>query len=170
MWKAVYLDVYGKSSVERIKIIGSCTQCLHIAHMLFHTKLVVIATDFSENALHALKASVDFLQIPKTRLVVVHVTDNTEEDHLHKLNLKLDTYIKNFFQHNEPAPLPERVILSNKIVYKAIEDYINKVEPYMVVVGAKGSSTIRGLHLGSNTIHLLEKSTCSVMVVPISSR
>lgn len=63
----------------------------HIACMLFHTKLVVVATDFSENALHALKASVDFLQIPKTRLVVVHVTDNTEEDHLHQLNLKLDT-------------------------------------------------------------------------------
>jgi hypothetical protein len=135
--------------------------------MLFHTKLIVVATDFSENALHALKASVDFLQIPKTRLVVVHVTDNAEEDHLHQLNLKLDTYIKNFFQHNEPTPLPERVILSNKITYKAIEDYINKLEPYMLVVGAKGTAHIKNLHIGSTTHQLLEKSNCPVLVVPI---
>lgn len=135
--------------------------------MEFHTKLIVLATDFSENALHALKASVDLLHIPQSRLVVVHVEDVKDDDQLHMINLKLDTYIKNFFKHNEPVPLPERVVISSSSVYKAIDDYILKMEPYMLVVGAKGSSTIRNLHLGSNTVHLLEKAACPVLVVPI---
>jgi len=94
--------------------------------MEFHTKLIIVATDFSENALYALKASVDFLHIP-----------------------------------------PERVVISNASVYKGIVDYIQKMEPYMLVMGAKGSSNIRNLHVGSNTVHLLEKATCPVVVVPI---
>lgn len=138
-----------------------------LAAMLFHTKLIVVATDFSENALHALKASVDLLQIPKTRLVVVHVTDAADEDKLHLVNVKLDMYIKNFFEHNEPIPLPERVILSNSIPYKGMIDYINKVEPYMIVVGSKGSNKIKHVHVGSNTHLLLEKTNCPVMVVPV---
>jgi hypothetical protein len=42
-----------------------------------------------------------------------------------------------------------------------------KMEPYMLVVGAKGSSNIRNLHLGSNTVHMFEKAACPVLVVPI---
>jgi nucleotide-binding universal stress UspA family protein len=135
--------------------------------MEFHTKLILVATDFSENALYALKASVDFLQIPQSRLVVVHVEDVKDNDQLHIVHLKLDTYIKNFFKHNEPVPVPERVVISSNSVYKAIVDYIIKMDPYMLVVGAKGSSNIRNLHIGSNTVHFLEKASCPVLVVPI---
>ncbi|MFZ9262103.1 MAG: universal stress protein [Chitinophagaceae bacterium] len=92
--------------------------------MEFHTKLILVATDFSENALHALKASIDFLHIPQSRLVVLHVEDVKDNEQLHLVNHKLDAYIKNFFKFNEPIPVPERVILSNASVYKAIVDYI----------------------------------------------
>lgn len=135
--------------------------------MEFHTKLILVATDFSENALYALKASIDFLQLPQSRLVVVHVEDVKDNDQLHIVHLKLDTYIKNFFKHNEPVPVPERVVISSNSVYKAIVDYIIKMDPYMLVVGAKGSSNIRNLHIGSNTVHFLEKASCPVLVVPI---
>jgi nucleotide-binding universal stress UspA family protein len=136
--------------------------------MQYHTKLIVVATDFSANALHALKAAVDLLHIPQSRLVVMHVEEIKDDEQLHLLNHKLDAYVKNFFKHSEPIPVPERVIQSNASVYKGLLDYINKVDPYIIVMGAKGSSNIQHLHLGSNTIHLLEKSTCSVMVVPIT--
>lgn len=142
---------------------------MHFAPMQYHTKLIVVATDFSENALHALKASVDLLHIPQSRLVVIHVENVKDDDQLHMLNHKLDAYVRNFFKHNEPIPVPEKVIQSNISAYKGLLDYIQKMDPYILVVGAKGSSTIQHLHLGSNTIHLLEKSTCSVMVVPIPS-
>ena len=156
-----------KSFVQPTIIIEWTLYYSEYCSMEFHTKLILVATDFSENALYALKASVDFLQIPQSRLVVVHVEDVKDNDQLHIVHLKLDTYIKNFFKHNEPVPVPERVVISSNAVYKAIVDYIIKMDPYMLVVGAKGSSNIRNLHIGSNTVHFLEKASCPVLVVPI---
>lgn len=156
-----------KSFVQPTIIIEWTLYYSEYCSMEFHTKLILVATDFSENALYALKASVDFLQIPQSRLVVVHVEDVKDNDQLHIVHLKLDTYIKNFFKHNEPVPVPERVVISSNSVYKAIVDYIIKMDPYMLVVGAKGSSNIRNLHIGSNTVHFLEKASCPVLVVPI---
>lgn len=156
-----------KSFVQPTIIIEWTLYFSEYCIMEFHTKLILVATDFSENALYALKASVDFLQIPQSRLVVVHVEDVKDNDQLHIVHLKLDTYIKNFFKHNEPVPVPERVVISSNSVYKAIVDYITKMDPYMLVVGAKGSSNIRNLHIGSNTVHFLEKASCPVLVVPI---
>jgi nucleotide-binding universal stress UspA family protein len=156
-----------KSFVQPTIIIEWTLYFSEYCSMEFHTKLILVATDFSENALYALKASVDFLQIPQSRLVVIHVEDVKDNDQLHIVHLKLDTYIKNFFKHNEPVPVPERVVISSNSVYKAIVDYIIKMDPYMLVVGAKGSSNIRNLHIGSNTVHFLEKASCPVLVVPI---
>ncbi|MFN5326556.1 MAG: universal stress protein [Bacteroidota bacterium] len=156
-----------KSFVQPTIIIEWTLYFSEYCSMEFHTKLILVATDFSENALYALKASVDFLQIPQSRLVVVHVEDVKDNDELHIVHLKLDTYIKNFFKHNEPVPVPERVVISSNSFYKAIVDYITKMDPYMLVVGAKGSSNIRNLHIGSNTVHFLEKASCPVLVVPI---
>jgi len=156
-----------KSFVQPTIIIEWTPYFSEYCSMEFHTKLILVATDFSENALYALKASVDFLQIPQSRLVVIHVEDVKDNDQLHIVHLKLDTYIKNFFKHNEPVPVPERVVISSNSVYKAIVDYITKMDPYMLVVGAKGSSNIRNLHIGSNTVHFLEKASCPVLVVPI---
>lgn len=156
-----------KSFVQPTIIIEWTLYFSEYCSMEFHTKLILVATDFSENALYALKASVDFLQIPQSRLVVVHVEDVKDNDQLHIVHLKLDTYIKNFFKHNEPVPVPERVVISSNSVYKAIVDYITKMDPYMLIVGAKGSSNIRNLHIGSNTVHFLEKASCPVLVVPI---
>ncbi|MFN5440216.1 MAG: universal stress protein [Bacteroidota bacterium] len=156
-----------KSFVQPTVIIEWTLYFSEYCSMEFHTKLILVATDFSENALYALKASIDFLQLPQSRLVVVHVEDVKDNDQLHIVHLKLDTYIKNFFKHNEPVPVPERVVISSNSVYKAIVDYIIKMDPYMLVVGAKGSSNIRNLHIGSNTVHFLEKASCPVLVVPI---
>ncbi|MFN5054916.1 MAG: universal stress protein [Bacteroidota bacterium] len=156
-----------KSFVQPTIIIEWTLYFSEYCSMEFHTKLILVATDFSENALYALKASIDFLQLPQSRLVVVHVEDVKDNDQLHIVHLKLDTYIKNFFKHNEPVPVPERVVISSNSVYKAIVDYIIKMDPYMLVVGAKGSSNIRNLHIGSNTVHFLEKASCPVLVVPI---
>jgi nucleotide-binding universal stress UspA family protein len=156
-----------KSFVQPTIIIEWTLYFSEYCSMEFHTKLILVATDFSENALYALKASVDFLQIPQSRLVVIHVEDVKDNDQLHIVHLKLDTYIKNFFKHNEPVPVPERVVISSNSVYKAIVDYITKMDPYMLIVGAKGSSNIRNLHIGSNTVHFLEKASCPVLVVPI---
>jgi nucleotide-binding universal stress UspA family protein len=148
--------------------------------MEFHTKIILHPTDFSDNAAKALNIAAELLEIPKTRLVVIHVgelpdvSDNPTAEEIDKRNKekenelteKMVQYLRNNFGSNQPIPVPEKIIRLHSSPYKDIVDYINKIEPYMVVVGQKGHSTIKHLAMGNTTQHLLEKSICPVVVVP----
>lgn len=148
--------------------------------MEFHTKIILHPTDFSDNSAKALHIAAELLEIPKTRLVVIHVgelpdvSDNPTAEEIDKRNKekenelteKMVQYLRNNFGSNQPIPVPEKIIRLHSSPYKDIVDYINKIEPYMVVVGQKGHSTIKHLAMGNTTQHLLEKSICPVVVVP----
>ena len=148
--------------------------------MEFHTKIILHPTDFSDNSAKALHIVAELLGIPKTRLVVIHVgelpdvSDNPTAEEIDKRNKekenelteKMVQYLRNNFGSNQPIPVPEKIIRLHSSPYKDIVDYINKIEPYMVVVGQKGHSTIKHLAMGNTTQHLLEKSICPVVVVP----
>ena len=148
--------------------------------MEFHTKIILHPTDFSDNAAKALHTAAELLEIPKTRLVVIHVgelpdvSDNPTAEEIDKRNKekenelteKMVQYLRNNFGSNQPIPVPEKIIRLHSSPYKDLIDYINKIEPYMVVVGQKGHSTIKHLAMGNTTQHLLEKSICPVVVVP----
>jgi nucleotide-binding universal stress UspA family protein len=148
--------------------------------MEFHTKIILHPTDFSDNSAKALQAAVDFLSIPKTKLVVLHVSEsptllnnpsavdieNEERERKVVATLAMEKYLKSCFGNNEPIPVPEREILSHSSVYKGILDNIGKISPYMVVIGQKGTSKLPHLLMGSTTKHLVEKSTCPILVVP----
>jgi nucleotide-binding universal stress UspA family protein len=148
--------------------------------MEFHTKIILHPTDFSDNAAKALHRAAELLEIPKTRLVVIHVgelpdiTDNPTAENIDKRNKekenelteKMVQYLRDHFGSDQPVPVPEKIIRLHSSPHKDIIDYINKIEPYMVVVGQKGHSTIKHLALGNTTQHILEKATCPVVVVP----
>jgi len=148
--------------------------------MEFHTKIILHPTDFSENAANALHKAAEFLAIPKTRLVIINVgelpdfNDNPSADEIEKrisekkneLTERMVQYLRNNFGTNQPIPVPEKIIRLHSTPYKDIIDYIIKIEPYMVVVGQKGESTIKHLAMGNTTLHILEKAICPVLVVP----
>jgi len=148
--------------------------------MEFHTKIILHPTDFSDNSAKALHIAAKLLEIPKTRLVVIHVgelpdvSDNPTAQEINKRNKdkenelteKMVHYLRNNFGSDQPIPVPEKIIRLHSSPYKDIVDYINKIEPYMVVVGQKGHSAIKHLAIGNTTQHLLEKSICPVVVVP----
>ena len=60
--------------------------------MEFHTKIILHPTEFSENSANALRTAAEFLAIPKTRLVIIHVdelpdiSDNPSADEIDKRN------------------------------------------------------------------------------------
>ena len=148
--------------------------------MEFHTKIILHPTDFSDNSAKALHIAAELLEIPKTRLVVIHVgelpdvSDNLTAEEIDKRNKekenelteKMVQYLRDHFGSDQPVPVPEKIIRLHSSPYKDIVDYINKIEPYMVVVGQKGHSTIKHLAMGNTTQYLLEKATCPVLVVP----
>ena len=148
--------------------------------MEFHTKIILHPTDFSDNSATALGAALDILSIPKTRLVIFHVNESpsvlgnhnsvdlekTESEKNNLAKVEMEQYLKKCFGNQEPIPVPERVVVTHSSVYKGVLDYINKLGPYMVVIGQKGVSKLPHLLMGSTAKHIVEKANCPVLVVP----
>jgi hypothetical protein len=94
------------------------------------------------------------------------VLEGEEKAWAESASIEMDSFLKKCFGSTMPVPLPEKIIQLQNSVYKGILDYIVKEDPYMVVIGQKGNSKLPNLHLGSNAKHLIEKSTCPILVVP----
>lgn len=148
--------------------------------MNFHTKIILHATDFSANAANALEVATDLMNIPSSRLVILHVCDlptimnnpkaedavALEKERIKEANVKMDKYVKQCFGDQMPVPVPEKEIVLHSSPYKGILDAINRIDPYMVVIGQKGHSKIKDLIMGSTAKHLTEKVHCPLVIVP----
>lgn len=148
--------------------------------MKYHTKIILHPTDFSTNAANALEVATDLLHIPSSRLVILHVCEipsiinnpraldavTIEKERIKEANEKMNKYIQQCFGNNEPIPVPEKEIVMNSSPYKGILDAINRIDPYMVVIGQKGHSKIKDLIMGSTAKHLTEKVHCPLVIVP----
>lgn len=151
--------------------------------MEFHDRIILHATDFSDNAGTALRLALDMLVIPKSRLYVVHIlkvfhskalltadelgsqlAEKTKE-----ADQQIDDYLKKHNSGLEINPIPVRIIEQSEISYKGILDVIHRIEPYMVVVGRTGTSMLKKLSIGSTAQHLVEKSHRPVLVVPLTA-
>ena len=148
--------------------------------MKFHTKIILHPTDFSENAANALEVAADLLNIPSTRLIVLHVGELPtiinnpkaedavvlERERMKKATEQMKAYLLKCLGNQLPIPVPEEEIVMHTSTYKGILDAITRIDPYMVVIGQKGHSKIKDLIMGSTAKHLTEKVHCPLVIVP----
>lgn len=151
--------------------------------MNFHTKIILHPTDFSKNAMNALRYAGDLLQVKDARLVLLHVNEILQGSHKEKgpgvqekiedsekeLTIRMEAYLKECFGTIPLATVPEIQIRQHHSPYQAIQDAIVQLDPYMVVMGKRGRSAIKTSDLGSITRHLIEKIQCPLLVVPPDS-
>lgn len=148
--------------------------------MEFHIRYILHPTDFSDHAAKALQNLGDLLFIPKTRLVVLHVLEwppvgghysapELEQIKQEKMDLaqqNMQAYLAKAFGQSIPNPQPITEIRDAHQAYKGILDAIQKHDPYLVLIGQKGTSKLKQEILGSTVKHVLEHATCPVLVVP----
>lgn len=148
--------------------------------MKLHNKIILHPTDFSDNAAKALKFSLDLMDIPTTRILIMNVIElpkgeiehggkdavETADEREAIVMRQMDQYILRCFGTLAVVPVPDREIVQSSSAYKGILDTIARLDPYMVVMGQKGTTTIKNVVMGSNTAKLIEKSPCPVLVVP----
>lgn len=148
--------------------------------MKLHTKLILHPTDFSDNAAKALRFSLEFLDIPNTRLLIMNVIEispgskllqgkdpvETIDEREASVMHQMDQYILKCFGKLTVIPVPDREIVQSTIAYKGILDTIKRLDPFMVVMGQRGTSTVKNIVMGSNTARLLEKSGVPILTVP----
>ena len=146
-------------------------------------KTILYATDYSENSVSALRLAYSLAKKFSAKLIVMHVFDMpmtlastvtvTYLKKEKKLYVENRAKLKNFVDHYLDTiemymdlnfVVYEGTSVSSSIIEKAI-----KFNADLICVGAKGTSVIKELLLGSTANTLLKKSPCALLVVPTGS-
>ncbi len=143
-------------------------------------KTIIHATDYSENAVAALKYAHSLSSVLNADLLVIHVFDipttmSTELKepyyHLEKDTFKMHhTQLKEFcIQHlgNNSDSINVKVeAIEDKSIVNGIISKVNEFNAYLIVTGIKGKSTFKEFIMGNTTKHLIEKAPCPVLAIP----
>ena len=143
-------------------------------------KTIIHATDYSKNAVAALKYAYAMCTNIDASLLVIHVFDiptimsteikepyqNLEKETFKMHHSKLEDFCKKHLG-NELIKMDVRVeAIEDKSVVNGIISKVKELNAYMLVAGMKGQSALKELMMGNTTRHLIEKSPCPVLAIP----
>ncbi|MBL7763086.1 MAG: universal stress protein [Chitinophagaceae bacterium] len=126
-------------------------------------KTVIIPVDFSETSLNAARFAAQMLSGSKDTRIVLYSMFEDEED-----SETTGTYLESL-----KAELELKGNKEIECVKELADDLIDSIERLvfqkaatLVVMGITGKSPIKQLLVGSNTLKLVEKNICPVMIIP----
>lgn len=145
-------------------------------------KRILLPTDFSENAYNAIKYALRlFKEVEATFYLVntytpaiyqaefvlhspgqIDLGDVLQENSLSQL-AELIEKLKNEF------PNPKHIFVKHagfNVLVDEVEQLIKAKKANLVVMGTQGATGAKEIFLGSNTVHVLKKATCPVIIIP----
>jgi nucleotide-binding universal stress UspA family protein len=140
-------------------------------------KTILVPTDFSANATHALNYAIEFAKHQNAKLILLHAyhidfansyvpvnlieqeVQNAEEESNKKLNV-----IAAKIRHTHK--LACEVVSHQDMAVDAIITLAAEKNIDLIIMGTKGSSGLSGMIFGSNTSRVIEKAPCPVIAVP----
>lgn len=142
-------------------------------------KKILHATDFSDNAIAALKYAYFVTQIWNAELYLLHVFDdpiiskrkNSPSPHwitqaFEEQKTKLENYCRAHIGLDRASENLTLTAVENRSAVKGIVGKINEIKAELVVVGMKGWSNLKKLFMGSTTRQLIGEASCPVLCVP----
>lgn len=132
---------------------------------------ILIPTDFSENATHAISyASALYAEKP-TLFILVHIQKPTDlpEDNEADYIEKIQKITQDLDSYNEAFKNPIHQVTSIFHVGGFIENIrkiVDTKEIDLIVMGTKGSNNATKMPIGTNTQNIITKVQCPVLVVP----
>lgn len=137
---------------------------------------ILLPTDLSESADHAMKQAVDLAAQRRAKIDVFHVVTIDEEDPTHlqeRLEDYLDKVEKEVFEElsTRTEAIRSRGIAVEISVsrsffpHEAILDRVEETKPDMIVMGTHGRSGVKKLFLGSVAANVVRRASCDVMTV-----
>jgi len=141
-------------------------------------KLILVPTDFSENATHALEYAVETANALGAGLLVMSVydppvsvqsalqavaaDDTTRVTKLYKE--KLNTIASTVNAEFPTVPCTVRVAVGD--VVREIVSLASEKKVDLIVMGTQGASKVVNVLFGSNTASVIEKADCPVLCIP----
>lgn len=145
-------------------------------------KAILIPTDFSENAMNAIKFALEFFKHHTAEFYFMHAYQNDVYDHIDLISRddfdKVLKEVKAESQTNLEALLEtvNQIAPNPRYTYHIISSYNTLVEEAdlivdgknidLIVMGTKGKSNKKSIVYGSNTLHVLKYVQCPVMAIP----
>ncbi len=143
-------------------------------------KTIIFATDYSKNAVTAIKYAHGLSSKLGTNLLVIHIYSlpmmlglefDIFYDELGKTtHKKHNTKLKNFCKKHLGKGLSEMNVqteaFENLSVAHGIVGKASAHKAFMIVIGMKKESAIKELFMGDTSMSLIEKAPCPVLLVP----
>ncbi|WP_223033487.1 universal stress protein [Hanstruepera marina] len=145
-------------------------------------KKILITTDFSDNANHALEYAMQLFKYEDCQFYILHVlkastfvsddlmsmspTTSLYDQLIASAKLKLDKYIDTVkSKHNNILHEFIPVIDYDNLV-AAVNQLVDKNNIQLAIMGTKGASNVAKKILGSNTMHVIQGCQVSVLAIP----
>ncbi len=143
---------------------------------------ILIPTDFSENAMNALRYAVELFKYERCDFFILHAYADEVYDHSTVVSREIFDTLKERVYKNSNMAL-EKVLLEIKNIspnprheYKLLSmfgsltdeanDLVDKENIDILIMGTKGETNDQKLTFGSNTLQVLKYVKCPVLVIP----
>jgi len=143
---------------------------------------IIIPTDFSDNALNAIRYAVELFKYDRCKFILLHAfADEVYENNLDMSRSLFDEYkekvqesvvqeleaLLKTVKHMSPNPRHEYITKSAfTTLVDAVNDLAETDNSDVVVMGTRGHTDDRDLTFGSNTLKVVKYVTCPVLAVP----
>jgi nucleotide-binding universal stress UspA family protein len=145
-------------------------------------KNILIPTDFSENAMNAIRFALEFFKYDHTEFYFLHVYEDEVYDN-HELleetsfndvktivgnqsQLKLQSLLK---EVNEISPNPRykyHIVSAYNSLIDEVDTWVIAKNIDLIVMGTKGETSNKSFAFGSNTLQVLKYVSCPVLAIP----
>ncbi len=143
---------------------------------------IVIPTDFSDNAMNAVKYAMELFKYERCEYTVVHAFADTVYENTLEMSRAFFEEYKDKVQQGTDKQLAQLVDEMRKISpnprhkydYKSVfgslvdtvNDLVNKENADIVIMGTKGATDDRDITFGSETLQVMKYVKCPVLAVP----
>jgi nucleotide-binding universal stress UspA family protein len=127
---------------------------------------ILVPTDFSDNANHAIEYAVEFAKAMDSQLILLHMLSET---HATRQEIENATDQLLIIQNTLTEEFPHvkcRVYVEVGGVVEGILEAAGKNNVDLIVMGTQGATNLGRLFFGSNTALIIEKAHCTVLSIP----
>lgn len=143
---------------------------------------ILIPTDFSENSLNAIKYATELFKHGPTEIYLLHafadevydtklrmadlIFEDLQKQAMEKAETALETLKKEIFSFSPNPKHNFHTISEFRLLVDSVNDWVEKENIDVVVMGTKGKTSDKSLTFGSNTLQVIKYVKCPVLAIP----
>lgn len=143
---------------------------------------ILIPTDFSENSLNAIKYATELFKHGPTQIYLLHafsdevyeakmrsedaVFEDLKQQVLEKSEHALSVLKKDIFTFSPNPKHSIHLIAEFGLLVDSVNDWVDKENIDVVVMGTQGETSDKKLTFGSNTLQVIKYVKCPVLAIP----